>query len=61
MTVPTNCDFAGAWLPQALGPGDRADVTIEIRVPEQPGRLASKVDLVRDGSIGSSGAGRRRR
>src|SRR2546425_10397681 len=42
-------DYARAWLPQTLGPGDRADVAIEIAAPEQPGRYALKFDLVSEG------------
>jgi MoaA/NifB/PqqE/SkfB family radical SAM enzyme len=44
-----NRDFARAWLPQALAPGDRADIAIEIPAPEQPGRYALKFDLVSEG------------
>jgi hypothetical protein len=44
-----NRDFARAWLPRALGPGDRADIAIEIPAPEQPGRYALKFDLVSEG------------
>jgi hypothetical protein len=42
-------DFARAWLPQALGPGDRTDNAIEIPTPGQPGRYALKFDLVSEG------------
>src|SRR6185436_7710148 len=42
-------DFARAWLPKALGPGEQADVQIEIPSPEQPGRYALKFDLVSEG------------
>jgi hypothetical protein len=42
-------DFARAWLPQAVAPGGRADVTIEILAPERPGRYALKFDLVSEG------------
>ena len=42
-------DFARAWLPQALGPGDRTDIAIEIPAPGQPGRYALKFDLVSEG------------
>src|SRR6185503_11873018 len=42
-------DFARAWLPRALGPGDRADIAIEIPAPERPGRYALKFDLVSEG------------
>jgi pyruvate-formate lyase-activating enzyme len=44
-----NRDFARAWLPRALGPGEQADVQIEIPAPEQPGRYALKFDLVSEG------------
>jgi MoaA/NifB/PqqE/SkfB family radical SAM enzyme len=42
-------DFARAWLPQPLGPGDRADVPIEIPTPDRPGRYTLKFDLVSEG------------
>ena len=42
-------DYARAWLPRTLGPGDRTDVAIEIPAPEQPGRYALKFDLVSEG------------
>jgi hypothetical protein len=42
-------DFARAWLPQTLGPGDGAEVAIEIPAPETPGRYALKFDLVSEG------------
>jgi hypothetical protein len=44
-----NRDFARAWLPRPLGPGDRADIAIEIPAPETPGRFALKFDLVSEG------------
>jgi hypothetical protein len=44
-----NRDYARAWLPQTLGPGDRADVPIEIPAPEQAGRYTLKFDLVSEG------------
>jgi Iron-sulfur cluster-binding domain len=44
-----NRDYARAWLPQTLGPGDRADVRIEIPPPERPGRYTLKFDLVSEG------------
>jgi radical SAM family protein/iron-sulfur cluster protein len=44
-----NRDHARAWLPQTLGPGDRADVRIDVPAPEQPGRYALKFDLVSEG------------
>ena len=42
-------DFARAWLPQTLGPGERTDVPIEIPAPPQPGRYTLKFDLVSEG------------
>ncbi|HEY1912463.1 MAG TPA: radical SAM protein [Vicinamibacterales bacterium] len=42
-------DFARAWLPQALGPGDQTDIAIEIPTPGEPGRYALKFDLVSEG------------
>ena len=44
-----NRDFARAWLPQALGPGEKAEVPIEIPAPAEPGRYALKFDLVSEG------------
>jgi MoaA/NifB/PqqE/SkfB family radical SAM enzyme len=44
-----NRDFARAWLPKALGPGEQTDVAIEIPSPEKPGRYALKFDLVSEG------------
>jgi hypothetical protein len=44
-----NRDFARAWLPRPLGPGDRADIAIEMSAPETPGRFALKFDLVSEG------------
>ena len=44
-----NRDFARAWLPHALGPGERTDIVIEITAPEEPGRYALKFDLVSEG------------
>jgi hypothetical protein len=37
-----------AWLPQTLGPGDRADVAVN-SAPAEPGRYALKFDLVSEG------------
>jgi hypothetical protein len=42
-------DFARAWLPQALGPGHRTDIAIEIPAPAAAGRYALKFDLVSEG------------
>jgi hypothetical protein len=42
-------DFARAWLPGPLGPGERTDIPIEIPVPDAPGRYALKFDLVSEG------------
>jgi Radical SAM superfamily len=44
-----NRDFARAWLPQPLGPGDRTDIAIDIPAPGEPGRYALKFDLVSEG------------
>src|SRR5712692_10203233 len=44
-----NRDFARAWLPRPLAPGDRADIAIEIPAPDAPGRYALKFDLVSEG------------
>jgi MoaA/NifB/PqqE/SkfB family radical SAM enzyme len=44
-----NRDFARAWLPRTLTPGDEADVTIEVPAPAQPGRYTLKFDLVSEG------------
>jgi Radical SAM superfamily/Iron-sulfur cluster-binding domain len=44
-----NRDFARAWLPQALGPGERTDVAIEIPAPAERGRYSLKFDLVSEG------------
>ena len=44
-----NRDFARAWLPQPLGPGDQADIAIDIPTPGEPGRYALKFDLVSEG------------
>ena len=44
-----NRDFARAWLPGALPPGQAADVPIEIPAPTKPGRYALKFDLVSEG------------
>ena len=44
-----NRDFARAWLPQPLGPGDRTDIAIDIPTPGEPGRYALKFDLVSEG------------
>jgi hypothetical protein len=44
-----NRDFARAWLPQPLAPGDRADIAIDIPALGEPGRYALKFDLVSEG------------
>jgi hypothetical protein len=44
-----NRDYARAWLPQTLGPGDRTDVPIEIPPLDRPGRYTLKFDLVSEG------------
>ena len=42
-------DFARAWLPHALAPGDAADIAIEMPAPAQRGRYRLKFDLVSEG------------
>jgi hypothetical protein len=42
-------DHARAWLPRDLGPGDQAEVRIEVPAPERPGRYGLKFDLVSEG------------
>jgi hypothetical protein len=42
-------DYARAWLPSTLGPGDDVDVSIGIQAPARPGRYALKFDLVSEG------------
>ncbi|HVH29774.1 MAG TPA: radical SAM protein [Vicinamibacterales bacterium] len=42
-------DFARASLPDALAPGGRATVAIDIPAPSQPGRYTLKFDLVCEG------------
>jgi radical SAM family protein/iron-sulfur cluster protein len=44
-----NRDHARAWLPDALPPGARADVAIEIAAPAGRGRYTLKFDLVSEG------------
>ena len=44
-----NRDFARAWLPQPLGPGDRPTSPSRSRRPSEPGRYALKFDLVSEG------------
>jgi len=44
-----NRDFARAWLPRTLDPGDRAAVDIEVPAPDRPGRYSLKFDLVSEG------------
>jgi len=44
-----NRDYARAWLPQSLGPGDCTDIAMEIPAPDTPGRYALKFDLVSEG------------
>ena len=44
-----NRDHARAWLPRDLGPGDSADVNIEIPAPATPGHYTLKFDLVGEG------------
>jgi hypothetical protein len=42
-------DFARAWLPETLGPGDNAPVALDITAPAAPGRYELKFDLVSEG------------
>lgn len=42
-------DYARAWLPSDLGPGQSMNVPIEIPTPAQPGRYGLKFDLVSEG------------
>jgi MoaA/NifB/PqqE/SkfB family radical SAM enzyme len=44
-----NRDYARAWLPAPLAPGNEMDVPIEIPAPADPGRYALKFDLVSEG------------
>jgi hypothetical protein len=44
-----NLDFARARLPRPIGPGETADIAIEIPPVEKPGRYALKFDLVSEG------------
>jgi len=44
-----NRDFARAWLPATLGPGEIAEVPIGIDTPARPGRYLLKFDLVSEG------------
>jgi MoaA/NifB/PqqE/SkfB family radical SAM enzyme len=44
-----NRDFARAWLPDTLPPGEAVDVAIEIPAPDRPGRYTLKFDLVSEG------------
>ena len=47
--VVFNQDHARAWLPVDLGPGRSADIRIDIKAPERPGRYGLKFDLVSEG------------
>ena len=42
-------DHARAWLPAALPSHDAVDVSIEVPVPDVPGRYRLKLDLVAEG------------
>jgi hypothetical protein len=42
-------DHARAWLPQTIDSGGRADVTIDVPVPSEPGRYLLRFDLVSEG------------
>ncbi len=42
-------DYARAWLPETVKPGDRVNVPIEIVAPKTPGNYLLKFDLVSEG------------
>ena len=42
-------DYARAWLPETLKPGEHVEVPIEIVAPEAPGHYTLKFDLVSEG------------
>jgi hypothetical protein len=42
-------DYARAWLPETVLPGDAVEVPIEIPAPDTPGRYGLKFDLVSEG------------
>ncbi|MEY4095670.1 MAG: hypothetical protein RLZZ53_2869, partial [Acidobacteriota bacterium] len=42
-------DYARAWLPGDLQPGQTADIRIEVPAPATPGRYGLKFDLVSEG------------
>jgi hypothetical protein len=42
-------DFARAWLPDTIEPGERMTVPIQIVAPKEPGRYNLKFDLVSEG------------
>ncbi len=44
-----NRDHARAWLPRDVGPGESAEVDIEIPAPATPGHYTLKFDLVSEG------------
>jgi hypothetical protein len=44
-----NRDHARAWLPATVDAGGRADVTIDLPVPVEPGRYLLRFDLVSEG------------
>ena len=44
-----NRDHARAWLPGDIAAGESADVTIDVDIPDRPGRYRLKFDLVSEG------------
>ncbi len=44
-----NRDYARAWLPRDLPPGDETEISIDLTAPAKPGRYALKFDLVSEG------------
>jgi hypothetical protein len=42
-------DYARAWLPRSVEPGETVDVAIEVPAPAAPGRYVLKFDLVSEG------------
>ena len=44
-----NRDYARAWLPHDLPPGDETEIPIDLTAPDKPGRYALKFDLVSEG------------
>jgi hypothetical protein len=42
-------DYARAWLPRDLPPGDETEIPIDLTAPDKPGRYSLKFDLVSEG------------